>query len=87
MFISNLGSPERRGYHSLTSKCRSKNHKTDELPYVLKLKTCASCILFPLFLPDLDKQYRNEIEADKKNIVRQMEYIYSQIIVSRKDRK
>ena len=66
MFISNLGSPERRSNHSLTFKCRFKNPKIHELPYVLKLKTCASCVLFPLFLPDLDKQYRNEIEVDKK---------------------
>ena len=87
MFISNLGSPERRRNHSLTSKCIFKNPKLHELPYVLKLKTHGSCVLFPLFLADLDKQYRNEIEVDKNSSVREMEYIYFQIIVSRKDRK
>ena len=66
MFISNLGSPERRRNYSLTSKCIFKNPKIHELPHVLKLKTRASWVLVPLFLADLDKQYRNEIEADKK---------------------
>ena len=66
MFISNLESPERRRNHSLTSTCIFKNPKIYELPYVLKLKSRASYVLFPLFLADLDKQYRNEIEVDKK---------------------
>ena len=64
MFISNFGSPECRRNHSLTSKCIFKNPKIHELPYVLKLKTRASCVVFPIFLADLDKQYRNEV--DKK---------------------
>ena len=66
MFNSNLGSPERRGNHSLTFKCRFRNPKIHELRYVLTLKICASCVLFPLFLPGLDKQYRIEIEVDKE---------------------
>ena len=66
MFISNLGCPEHRRNHSLTSKCIFKDPKIHELPDVLKLKTPASCVLFLLFLADLDKQYRNEIEVDKK---------------------
>ena len=36
MFISKLESPESRGNHSLTSKCRFKNPKIHELCYVLK---------------------------------------------------
>ena len=64
MFISNLGSPERRRNHSLTSKCIFK-----------KLKTRASCVLFPLFLADVDKQYRNEIEVDKNNSVPWIEFL------------
>ena len=44
MFISKLESPESRGHHSLTSKCRFKNPKIHELHYVLKLKTRASCV-------------------------------------------
>ena len=70
MFISNLESPERRRNHSLTSKRIFKNPKIHELSYVLKLKTRASCVLFALFLADLDKQYRNEIEVGKNNSVR-----------------
>ena len=66
MFISNLESPESRGSHSLTSKCRLKNPKIHELRYVLELKTPASPVLFSLFLVDLDKKYRNEIEINKK---------------------
>ena len=41
MFISKLESPESRGNHSLTSKCKFKNLKIHELHYVLKLKTRA----------------------------------------------
>ena len=66
MFISKLGCPQGRGGHSLTSKRIFKNPKIHELPYVLKLKTRASCILFSLFLADLDKKYRNGIEMNKK---------------------
>ena len=32
--------------------------------------------LFSLFLPDLDKKYRNKIEMDKKNSETYMEYVY-----------
>ena len=68
MLISKLESLESRGNHSLTSKCRFKNHKIHELYYVLKLKTrrVPVAFLFPLFLADLDKKYRNEIEMNKK---------------------
>ena len=66
MFISKLGCPQGRGGHLLTSKCIFKNPKIHELPYVLKLKSRASCVLFPLFLADLDKKYRNETEMNKK---------------------
>ena len=66
MFLSKLWCPERKENNSLTSKCRFKNPKIHELPYVLKLKTRASCVLFPLFLADLDKKYRNEIEMNEK---------------------
>ena len=37
VLISNLGCPESRGNHSLTSKCRFKNHKIHDLPYVVEL--------------------------------------------------
>ena len=43
--------------------------------------------LFPLFLVDLDKKYRKEIEMDKNNSITYMEYTYFKIIVPRKDRK
>ena len=67
MFISNLWSLKRRGNHSLTSKCRFKNPKIHELCYVLEFKTqLPGAFVFPLFLVDLDKKYRNEIEVDKK---------------------
>ena len=66
MFISKLGCPEGRGNHSLTSKCRFKNPKLHELRYVLEFKTRAVTFLFALFLVDLDKKYKNEIEMDKK---------------------
>ena len=39
MFISKSGSPESRGNHSLTSKCRFKNPKIHELHYLLEFKT------------------------------------------------
>ena len=42
MFISKFGSPESRGNHSLTSKCRSKTAKIHELRYVLEFRTRAS---------------------------------------------
>ena len=68
MFISKLESPKSRVNHSLTSKCRFKNPKIHELCYVLKLKTrrLPVAFLFPLFLADLGKKYRNEIEMNKK---------------------
>ena len=68
MFISKLESLESRGNHSLTSKCRFKNPNIHELCYVLKLKTrrVPVAFLFRLFLADLDKKYRNEIEMNKK---------------------
>ena len=43
--------------------------------------------LFLLFLTDLDKKYRNEMEMDKSNGVSYMEYVYFYIRVSRKWRK
>ena len=68
MFISKLGCPEVRGNHCLTSKCSLKNPKMHELHYVLQLKTrrVPVAFLFPLFLADLDKKYKNEIEMNKK---------------------
>ena len=65
MFISKLESPESRGNHSLTSKCIFRNPKIHELCYVLKLKPMPVAFLFPLFLADLHKKYRNEIEMNK----------------------
>ena len=78
MFISKLESPESRGNHSLTSKCRFKNNKIHELHYILKLKTwrVPVAFFFPLFLADVDKKYRNEIEMIKNNSVTSMEYVY-----------
>ena len=66
MFISKLGYPERRGNHSLTSKCRFKNIKIHDLPYILTSKPVPGAFVFPLFLVDLDKKYRNEIEMGEK---------------------
>ena len=64
MFISKLGFLGSRGNYSLTSKCRFKNPKIHELCYGLEFKTRASTVfLFPLFLADLDKKYRNEIKT------------------------
>ena len=68
MFISKSESPESRGNHSLTSKCRFKTAKIHELRYVVywSLKPVPVAFLFPLFLADPDTKYRNEIEMDKK---------------------
>ena len=68
MFISKSESLESRGNHSLTSKCRFKNNKIHDLCYLLKLKTRRVSVpfLFNIFLADLDKKYRNEIEMNKK---------------------
>ena len=68
MFISKLESPEIGDNHCLTSKCRLKNPKIHERCYVLEYKNpvVPRAFLFPLFLADLDKKYRNEIEMDKK---------------------
>ena len=66
MLISKLGCSERRGNQSLTSKSRFKNLKIQDLPYVLYFKPVPVAFMFPLFLVDLDKKYRNEIETDKK---------------------
>ena len=76
MFISKLRCPEMGGNHSLTSKCRFKNPKIHELRYVLELKTPASPVLVSLFLVDLDKKYRNEIEMKINIDVGYMEYYY-----------
>ena len=65
MFISNLRSLERGGNNSLTSKSRLKNPKIHELRYVVEFKTHTRCVRVPLFLVDLDKKYRNEIELYK----------------------
>ena len=40
--------------------------KIHDLRYVLDWKTRASPVLVSLFLADLDKKYRNEIEMNKK---------------------
>ena len=64
MFISKSGCTEHRGNHSLTSKCIFRNPKIHG--YVLELKHVPVAYLFLLFLADLDKKYRNEIEMDKK---------------------
>ena len=66
MFIFKLGCPERKENNSLPSKCRFKIPEIDELRYVLKLKTRASSFMFPLFVADLDKTYRNETKIGKK---------------------
>ena len=39
-------------------------------------KPVPDAIVFPLFLVDRDKKYRNEIEMDKNNSVTYMEYVY-----------
>ena len=66
MFISKLGFPELRGNHSLISKCRIKSYKIHDLHYVLDFKTLPVEFMFPLFLADLYRKYRNEIEMDEK---------------------
>ena len=59
-----IGSPERGGNHSLTSKCRFKNPKIHDLS--LSSKALSVAFMFPLFLADLDMKYGNEIEMDEK---------------------
>ena len=51
MFISKLGCPEIKGNHPLTSKCRFKNLKIHDLPYVLEFKTRASCRVHVSLIP------------------------------------
>ena len=66
MAISKVGCPERKGNHSLTSRCRLKKPEIYELSYVLDFKPVSAAFLFHLLLDDLDKKYRNDIEMDKK---------------------
>ena len=66
MFISNLWSLERRGNHCLTTKCRFKTPQIHQRCYVMSSKSVRVPFLFPLFLADLDKKYRKEIEMNKK---------------------
>ena len=66
MFISKLGCPEGGGNHCLTSWCRFINLKIHELRYVLALKPVPVAFQFPLFFADFLKNYRNEIEINKK---------------------
>ena len=75
MFISKIGCPESRGNHTLTSKCRFKNPKIDELHYSLEFKIRTRCVRVSLMV-DLDKKYRNKIEMDKTNSVTYTEYVY-----------
>ena len=75
MFISKLGCSEHRGNHSLTTKCRFKNLKIKDLPYVLYFKPVQVAFMLPLFLADLDKKYKNKIEMDKNNSVTYMKYV------------
>ena len=70
VFFSNLGCPEHRGNHSLTSKCRIKKLKSMTRVMSFAGKPVPVPFLFPLFLADLDKKCRNEIEVDKNNSVR-----------------
>ena len=49
---SKLGCPECKKNNSLTSNCRFKSLKNPYLPVAF---------LFPLFLANLDKKYRNKI--------------------------
>ena len=64
MFISKLRYPERKENNSLTSKCRLKNLKIHELNGIQDMVRVP--FLFLIFLTDIDKKYRNEIEMDKK---------------------
>ena len=67
MFLSKLGCPQRGGNHFPTSNCRIKNPKLHDLSLRRGLQNpCQFAFMFPLFLADLDKKYRNEIEMDKK---------------------
>ena len=59
-------SPECKGNHSLTSRCRLRKYKIYELRNAslssnLEVETqpVSVVFLFPLFLADLDKKYRN----------------------------
>ena len=63
MFVSKLECPQRRGNHSLTSRCRFKNPKIHNLknPRTALSPGVQAAFLSPLFLTDLDKKYRNEI--------------------------
>ena len=66
MFISKLGCPERKENNSLTSKCRFKTLKIDELCSLMEFRNRASSVLISFIPADLDKKYRNEIEMNKK---------------------
>ena len=68
MFISNLQCPERGGNRSsLTFKCiDSKTLKSMNFVTSWSTKPMPRAFLFPLFLADLDKKYRNEIQMDNK---------------------
>ena len=66
MFIFKLRYQERQENNSLTSKCRYRTLRIHELCYLMEFKARASSVLVSLFLADLDKNYGNEIEMDKK---------------------
>ena len=75
MFIVNLEIPGSRRNHSLTSKCRFRNLKIHDV-LSPRVQACVSRVLnlFPLFLDDLDKKYKNEIKWIKYNSIIYMEY-------------
>ena len=64
VFFSNLGCPERRGNHSLTSKCRFKKLKSMTCVMSFTGRPVPFPFLFPLFLADVDKNYKNEIDME-----------------------
>ena len=66
MFISKWGCSERRGNHSLTPKRRFKNLKTMTCLTFLTSKRVPVAFIFPVFLADLEKKYKNESEFDKE---------------------
>ena len=76
MFISKLWCQESRGNHSLTYKCRFKNPKSMNSVTSWSAKPLPVAFLFLLFLADLDKKYRNEIEMGTNNSVTYVEYVY-----------
>ena len=67
MFISKLRYPERKENNSLTSRVQIQNSRN---PWTVLRNGVQEAVrvpfLFLIFLTDINKKYRNEIEMDKR---------------------